>query len=435
MPLQNAGRVTVEGKPRYVSRDYWSNVIRVSGGVVAGQAIGIVGYLFLTWVYGPSAFGTYASWLAVVAIGSVVCTGALETSLVRDADGSERRDATVKVVGTALVGSTIYGICCGVLFAFVPSFLEGDRFLLGASIPVAVFAMAVGTVLQSWAAAEGLFNPLTAMRIVQSSLIVLLPLTLSLSGQSAGQLILGHMLGLVAASTVWFAVFRTGGVDWQQLWQWKDFLRQRRRCFIYVLPGLLMGVLVANLPQLVVNWRFGSLAAGYLALAQRVLGVPLSLVGVAVRDVFKRYAGVAYRDRGECAKEFWSTFLSLTIVSLCFATVMLAFGEHLFVLVFGEDWREAGRMARWLLPMFVVGLVASPLTYLVYIVEREDFDLYWQSALLVIVTVILASVHELERTLTLFAAGYTAMYAIYMFYCARFARGLAGPSGRSSTGQ
>lgn len=406
-----------------MNREYWSNVARVSGGVIAGQAIGILGYLFLTWLFQPKDFGTYASWLAVVAIGSIFSTGALETSLVRDSDGASRRDAAAKIVGVAVAGSILYGLCCGVALGIAPRLLEGDRLLLGLSIPIATFAMACGAVLQSWAAAEGLFVALTKMRVVQSTLIMLLPLLFSLSGRSAAHLIIGHMLGLVVANLAWFRVFDTDGLYWGNLWCWKGLLRQRRRCFIYVLPALMVGALVGNLPQLFVNSRFGSVAAGHLALAQRVMGVPLSLVGVAVRDVFKRYAGVAYRDRGNCEKEFWNSFLVLSVISICFGSVMLLFGEQLFVLVFGENWREAGRVAVWLMPLFAVGLVASPLTYLIYIVQREDFDVYWQSALLAMVTLVLSLSNDLESMIKTYAACYTLMYVLYLYSCARFARG------------
>jgi O-antigen/teichoic acid export membrane protein len=409
-----------------VSSGYWINVIRVSGGVVAGQAIGIAGYFALTRLFSPTAFGTYASWLAIVMIGSVVCTGALETSLVRDSDGAKRGEAAMRILGFTAVCAVAFGVGCAVFFSFFPAFFDLHWMLLGGSFGIAVAATATGTVLQSWAAAEGYFKSLTRMRIVQSGLIMLVPLGLSISGRDSGQLILGHTLGLFVAAIIWISVFARQGVEWRHLWRWGGFLRDRRRCFIYVLPGLLIGVLVGNLPQLFVKWRFGSAQAGHLALAMRVLGVPLSLVGVAVRDVFKRYAGVAYRDRGDCAKEFWSSLFALTFVSGLFAVVMLTIGERLFVLVFGEAWREAGRMAVWLTPMFVVGLVASPLTYLVYIVEREDFDLYWQTTLLFVVLIVFAVADEVEPLLKLYSFAYAAMYVVYLASCARFARGLGG---------
>ncbi len=414
------------------SRDYWIKLIEVSGGVILGQLIGIVGFLVLTWLYQPAEFGTYASWLSVVTIGSVLCTGALETSLVRDGDGGARDEAAAKVLWTAVLGSGLVSVACGIGLSQVPSFLPGNRLLIAASIGIAVFALAANIVLQSWAAAGGLFRPLTILRIVQSSLIMLFPLALSAAGRTSNMLVLGHTLGLLVSLGAWLTVFPRSSLRWVVLREIAAFWSERARCFIYVLPALAIGTLAGNLPQLAVNWRFGSAAAGHLALAQRVLGVPLSLVGIAVRDVFKRFASVSYREKGECAREFWSSFAALAAIATVFGLVMQPLSETLFVLVFGEPWRTAGQMARWLLPMFGVAIVASPLTYLVYIVEREDFDLYWQSALLVVVAATLCAFNDVQTTLQVFALSYAAMYGIYMFACARFAHG--GSLGNSPAG-
>ena len=406
-----------------MSRGYWGNVVQVSGGAAFGQAIGIVGFLLLTWVYPPSEFGAYASWLSIVMIGSTFSTGALETSLVRDSDGAVRRDAVAKIVWTAFLGALLFAAVCGLGLSRFSGFLPGNRLLVATSIGIAVFALATNIVLQSWAAAEGLFRPLTVLRIAQSSLTMFVPLALSAIGRTSDLLVWGHMLGLVIALMLWLAVFPRAGLPSPRLFSLRAFWVERSRCFTYVLPALLIGTLAANLPQLAINWRFGAEAAGHLALAQRVLGVPLSLVGIAVRDVFKRYASVAYRERGECEREYWSSFAVLAAVALAFGLIMFAFSEPLFVLVFGEEWRFAGQMARWLLAMFVVAIIASPLTYLVYIVQREDFDLYWQSALLLVVGTSLIVLNDIETTLKVFAFSYASMYAVYLFACARFARG------------
>jgi O-antigen/teichoic acid export membrane protein len=403
--------------------DHLRSVIHVSGGVILGQLIAIFGFLLLTWVYRPPEFGIYASWLAIVTIGSVVSTGALETSLVRDSDGAGRRDSAACMVWTAFLGAALFAALCGLGLVAFPHLLPGNRPATVATIGIAAFAMATILIFQSWAAAEGLFRPLTLLRIAQSSLIMFLPLALSVLGRSSDLLVWGHTTGLLMVIVAWLTVFPRTALAHPNLAGIARLMAERRRCFIYVLPALFIGTLAGNLPQLAVNWRFGQEAAGHLALAQRVLGVPLSLVGVAVRDVFKRYASVAFRARSECAREFWSSFAVLAVVAVGFGLAMLPLSEPLFVLVFGKAWRASGEMARWLLPMFIVGIIASPLTYLVYIVEREDFDLYWQSALLVVAAFTLTSFGGLATTLKTFAASYAAMYVLYIVACARFAGG------------
>jgi len=403
---------------------YWSHVARVSGGVIFGQLIGITGYLLLTWTYSPAAFGVYASWLAASVLGSVVSTGGLETSLVQDADGPERHSSAVYMLGTVLLGAIAYCAAAAAVMPFFPNVLVGNLWLVPTTMFVATLSLGANTILQSWAAAEGLFRPLIQLRILQSSTIVGFPLALALLGRDSSLLIIGHALGLAITLVFWMRYFGIASFRTFRLSALIPFWKKRRRTFVYVLPALALGSIVGNLPQLAVNARFGHEAAGYMALALRVLGTPISLLGVAVRDVFRRYATIAFRERGECKREFWNSFLVLGTVAIGFGIVMFAASEALFVVVFGEGWRSAGKYAKYLVPMTAAGIVASPLTYLVYIVRREDFDFYWQFAILLMIGVIFVTFSNIETTLIFYSLIYTMMYAIYMIACARFASGL-----------
>src|SRR3546814_4688694 len=62
---------------------------------------------------------------------------------------------------------------------------------------------------------------------------------------------------------------------------------------------------------------------------------------------------------------------------------MLLFGETAFVLVLGEKWRMAGIIAMWMLPLYSLRFIASPLSYTFYIVDKQHVDLAWQVGLLV----------------------------------------------------
>lgn len=409
------------------SLGYWRQVLQVSGGVVFGQLLGILGYVALTWLYGPAEFGTYAGWLALVALGSVVSTGALETTLVQVADEGSRKESAILVLYSAALGSLLYTLCCVfIAYRWITLPDMGTIWLFLATL-LGVFSLAAAIVLQSWSAAEGRFRSLTMMRIVQSAFVVLAPLLLSLLGRSSKELIVGHAAGLFVTAIMWLCILRPAGKLPERLRSLPGFWLRNRRCFKFVLPALVVGACVANLPQLVANARFGNTAAGYMALAQRVLGTPLTLIGTAVRDVFKRFASVAYRERGECVAEFRNSLAVLSAASICFALVIAFFAEELFVLVFGAEWRTAGTYATLLLPMSAIGIAASPLSYLIYIVQREEFDLLWQSVLVCLVAAAWLLMPTMEGALRVYALAYASMYVVYLIACWNFSKGRDKP--------
>ena len=94
------------------------------------------------------------------------------------------------------------------------------------------------------------------------------------------------------------------------------------------------------------------------------------------------------------------------------STVLLA--EDIFRIAFGREWLVSGQMAVWLLPMFALGLIASPLSYMVYLVEKQYFDLVWQVVLMTIVIGALYVFSTIKGTLIGYAVGYAVMYTFYI---------------------
>jgi O-antigen/teichoic acid export membrane protein len=179
----------------------------------------------------------------------------------------------------------------------------------------------------------------------------------------------------------------------------------------------------AQLPVLVVAARFGAEAAGLLAMAMRMLGAPMSLLAASVLDVFKRHAGQAYRERGECKAEYLHAFRILVGVAAVARVASGLGAEPVFSLVFGEVWLGAGTMALWLLPRFVIGFVASPLSYMVYIAGKQHLDLIWQLALLCMSLATLLLIDSTQLTVISYGVCYGGLYLVYLLMSYKFSLG------------
>lgn len=407
--------------------NFWRDVLGVTGGTVVAQGLGLIGYVLLARLFPVDVFGGYAAWVATVAITATFISGALETSFVQEDTDALRRSALLAVLATVGLGAAIVTLGIIIVEQTLPEVLPE----LGAtgiySIGAGALALSACTVCQSWASASGRFGPLISNRIVQSLATTLIPCAGSLLAINSETMILGHLAGLVVTASLWVGLVRPARDDLAYVSHLLTYWRQRRRTIVMVLPALALGSVGANAPLLITQSRFGSEAAGYLALTLRALGAPITLVGVALRDVFKRHASEAYRQRGECRAEYRTTLLALIGVASLFAVVMFFAGEFLFVTVFGEEWRMAGTVAVWLLPGYSMAIVAAPLSYLVYIVRREDVDLFWQGAMLIFVLAAMLLMPSLQAALIVYSSVATGMYLIYILLCYR----MAGGAGRA----
>ena len=404
---------------------YWKSVSTVLTGTALAQVIPIVGSLVIARLYAPAEFGVFAAWLGGVLLLAVMVTGRFETALAIEPDGEPRRLAAISTLMTAVIGSCVALILLASAMLIAPTVFANLPTALIVSLVPAGFAIAAANIWQSWAAAEGQYRYLSMMRIVQAGAVTLIQIIVSIFGPSAVMLATAHILGVCVGLVLSAYVMPIGRFPVGQIRATvRRFWHQQRRFPIFSLPADAINTAAAQLPILIVASRFGAETAGLLAMTIRILGAPIGLLGKSVLDVFKRHAATSFRERGECRSEYLRTFKALAISSLVFCIVMVFLSETFFALAFGEKWRAAGTIAVWLLPLFALRFIASPLSYMVYIAGKQHIDLFWQISLLVITVLSLCVPHSHELALQAYSAGYSMLYVIYLVMSYRFSLGV-----------
>lgn len=404
---------------------YWKHVSSVFSGTLLAQSIPIIGSLVITRIFSPEGFGEFSTWLALVSFVSVIVTLRLENTLPIVTDGDARNEAVFIILVTTLLVTTLFTACLfASCFLFeIGGFLPKETALLLFAPPAIVF-VALNQVWQTWAAVNGSYKKLNTMRVVQALTTVLIQIIAGLEYPSAFSLVFGFALASAISFVVAFRMMpRLVDRKFCKKVQFSDFFKKFKKFYLYALPADAINTAVSQLPLLVVFQRFGSETAGYLALTIRVLGAPVGLVGKAVLDVFKRHAVESIREIGNCRELYLKTFTVLVMASglMVVCTVFLA--EDIFNLAFGVEWAKSGQMAIWLLPMFALGLIASPLSYISYLVGKPHIDFMWQISLLVTVVITLYSFSSYKSTLIGYGVGYALMYFWYIFISYRFSCG------------
>ena len=395
---------------------YWRAVAGVFTGSVIAQSIPVLGALLIARLYTPDAFGLFSAWLGLVVLLSVLLTGRYEMALVIEEDGPARQRATWATLFITLAMAVLAAVATGLVKLVFPGILEMyDTMLLLLWAPAAL-TMAGCNIWQSLAAAEGEYRKLTQMRIALAGLVTIFQVVGGIWSSSPVMLAFAQFVGGVFAlglSIYWLPPARIEN-PFCKPGEMLAFLKRRQRFPLYSLPADFINTSAAYLPVLILAHRFGADVAGYLALTMRVLGAPVGLLGHAVLDVFKRHAAKAFRQRGECRVEYVKNLKVLSVSALLFTVATLLLSEWLFRVAFGETWSQAGTMAIWLLPIFALGFVASPLSYIVYIAEKQHLDLFWQIALLGMTLASLSAVSDYRSALLVYSYGYGLLYVIYL---------------------
>lgn len=393
---------------------YWRTVAMVFSGTALAQAIPLIGSLLIARLFIPEQFGTFTAWLGVAAIIGVFSTARLEMALTLEPDGPQRRDSAAAVV---LCASVIIAVL-GLIYLVVRSVMGEVGPPLSTPMQVMLFPgaliLALAQIWQAWAASEGQFKLLATMRVVQAATLTGLQIVAGVVAPAAETLAAAHLLGVLVGVAVGMWRLPLGRVSAGLIPATVRLVRRYHRFPLFALPADTVSTTAVQLPLIIVASRFGADVAGYLALSFRTLGAPISLLGTAVLDVFKRRAATSWRETGNAAGIYRQTFVVLAAGSVMATVVFLVLGEQLFVVAFGERWREAGRIAVWLLPLFALRFVASPLSYMFYVAERQDLDLIWQVALLAVTVSTLLLLQDYVTSLQIYALAYGCLYIVYI---------------------
>jgi O-antigen/teichoic acid export membrane protein len=126
---------------------------------------------------------------------------------------------------------------------------------------------------------------------------------------------------------------------------------------------------------------FTPAVAGYYALGNRVLRIPMSLIGRSVGQVFFQRAARA-RSEGNLTDLMEKVLTRYASFSLFPFALLFVLGPELFVFVFGAEWAEAGVFSQILSIWSFFWLMASSFSSLFYVLEKQDFMLKWNVWLL-----------------------------------------------------
>ncbi|WP_366556744.1 lipopolysaccharide biosynthesis protein [Aquibaculum sediminis] len=355
----------------------------LAGGTAAAQLLVILAAPLLTRLYGPEDFGLLAAFAALMAILAVISNLRYQFAIPLPANDLEAAHVLglclAAVLGLALLSLVIVALFAAPVAALLHLPALADYLWL---LPLGLLLAGIYEAFMYWAIRERGFPVIARTRLYQGLVTVAIQLGGFLLGPLA--LLLGHVagngagvvgLGEVAVRKRWslFRRVRPAGL-------WRAAVRYRRFPLFSTWSGA-FNTLSTQVPPLLFAALFSPAAAGLYALAQRVLALPMSVVGQAVSDAFFTDAAEARRS-GDLSGLVTKIYEKLVQVAMPPALVLVLAGPQLFALVFGTEWHQAGSFAQWMAPWLLFQFVTSPLSLLFDVLEKQVDEMLFQLGLL-----------------------------------------------------
>jgi lipopolysaccharide exporter len=426
--LPGGGAVPLEGgapatavRPKHGT--FRSDVFTLVSGTTLAQLLSILTAPILTHLYDPKAFGMSALFASLTGIPAVVVCMRYELAIMlpeRDEEAANMLGASLLVallVSLAAVPVVFFGHDAIVRLLKSP---ELGRVLW--LVPPMLLVAGIFLALNHWNSRTKHFKRLAAARVSASATTSVVQVAAGAAGQANGFALVGAtVIGSgVATSVLGGQILRD---DARLLWsslQWKKIregLWRYRKFPFYSTASSLLNSVSWQLPALLLQFYFSTSVVGLYALGNRVLRVPMDLIGVAIGQVFFPRAAEA-RRRGELAKTVESAFRRLAVLSLLPITLLAIVGRDAFSFIFGARWAEAGVYAQILAPWTFFWFLSSPLSTLFSVLERQESGLKLDAVILGTRFASLAAGGWLQNArlaLALFSVTGVLVYAYYSF--------------------
>lgn len=404
---------------------YAKNTMVLMAGTSVSQALTIVISPFLTRIYSPSDMGIFSLYIAIVTILTTVATGRYELSIMLPADHYRARQ------GVALV-TLISAVVSFISLVLVHFFKNDFARLLNAPaienwlyfVPLSLFLSSLSLAFNYWNNRQRRFKNLAVARVGQGAATSAAQISLGKWIGGPLGLLGGNIIGLAANAAVLgcsgAARSETTGslepISWANL---KAYATKYRKFPLLQGPSTFIENFSAQLPVLLLSSFFGAGVVGFFALSQRVVRLPLRVIGTSIGDVFREKVSAIHARGGNTRKEFIAVFKLLSAVSVAPFLIFAFLAPALFAFVFGEGWRAAGEYAQILTPLFWASFVASPLSVMFIVTEKQEIDLVIQAALLTLSAAAMAVGHYVFHSpkvcLALLSGVYFVKYVIELY--------------------
>ena len=364
-----------------------SGFVKAVSTLLSGTLIAlIISYLaqpVLSRLYTPEAFGLLDSLVAIIALLVPFATLRYEDALMLPEDDEEALGLlglTFLLVVIVTAGCLLLLTFQNPLMALLPESARSSTLLPHLLwIPPALAAIRFAKLTELWLNRKKAYRAISSGQVAQTGVMAAVRIALAQVTSRAlpAGLIGGYIAGYVA-STIWHLrqILRFQKQFFRGIsnGHYIRFAAKRYKQFpLFAMPSTLLNTLQSRLPVLVLLVFFGEAIVGYYGRAFALFAVPLSLVGYAISQVF--FVEGADAIRTHSLTQLTTKVHSRLITVGLFPTLALMItGPEVVSLFLGAPWETAGIYLRWLAPWFFLASIASPLTRIFDLLERQRLE-------------------------------------------------------------
>ena len=365
--------------------EFSRNVLTLMTGTTIAQAIPIAISPILTRIYTPEDFGLLALFVAITSIFGSIANGRYELAIMLP----KKDEDAINIFALGFIITSFISLLLLVLVIvfndYFTKLLNNDEIRLWLYfVPITVFFTGIYNILNYFNNRKKYYKDIANATIIKSIITAVIQLSVGFLKGGVSGLISGQLVSQMFANMRLFKNIVKDKILISKISKVKIIaLAKRYKDFPkFSMWAILANTLSLHLTNILISSFYSVATLGFYSLVQKVLGVPSSLIGSSIGQVFFQEATKEKQETGKAIKTFNKTVKKLVIVGLPSFGLFYFIVEDLFAFVFGEEWRIAGVYAQIVVPLFFIRFVVASVTVTNSIFEKQKISLFWQLSLL-----------------------------------------------------
>lgn len=354
-----------------------TNVLKLVSGSVIAQALGILLVPIISRLYSPGDFGVFQVFVAIAGILAVLSCLSYQLAIMLPKEDEDSANIValcfILVCATSVISGGVFILLSGWVGEVLntPEISHYRIFL-----PVIVFLNGLFLVINYWLSRRVRFGALATAQVANSVSGKAVQIGAGIVAASPLGLILGQIAGYGAALLVMFRGIREDLSLFRAVTpgRIKELAKRYKRFPLFTSWSTVANTISTQVAPLMLAAFFSPAVVGFYGMAHMVVNMPMSLIGSATGQVFFQKASDEKNRTGSVKTVVREVHQRLVSIGIFPILVLMIIGGELFALVLGAEWATAGEYARILAPWLLLVFIASPLSTIFSVLERQTVD-------------------------------------------------------------
>lgn len=335
-----------------------------------GQIVVLFATPILARIYSPADFGVYAAMVATTGVVATIASLRFDSALPAVPEDDVNPLFHIAIILPLAV--SIIAILLVKAFFFDFKLFSGATEVPFTLLVLTTAFVGAANVCQGYCVRNGEFTRIALVKFSQPVLFALSAL-FTIVGLNAAYLISWASSFLLI---LWGCRFAFSRVDLKRS---LGAVKNARKYPVLSAPLAILDTLSLALPVFYIVSAYGPENAGNYTQVQRLIGAPLILLGLAITQVFYKYAGDLYRSGKKIEPLMWQVVSFLLCAALLLFVITYHIGPEILILLLGEGWRTDADFLFLCLAPITLRMVFSPVSSVFLISNRMGLGSIWQS--------------------------------------------------------